>query len=114
MLATQILDRKSFAISSIELEARAIAQALRSASQGSGEYGTLCHRLRADLTELKWLGVLDQFVNHGPVEDGDVISKSIRDSLLGMGLLSRACVQGQQGYTVATYTGWDVYKASAL
>ena len=54
-----------------------------------------------------------QLVKNGPVWDGDVISKSHRSDLLDWGLASRACVKGEQGYTVANYRGWDVHKAIA-
>jgi hypothetical protein len=55
---------------------------------------------------------LRQLIFAGPVYDGDVISKAARDDLLSMGLASRACVAGEQGYTVANYRGWDVLNAS--
>jgi hypothetical protein len=54
---------------------------------------------------------LKQLVTQGPVWDGDVVSKTYRDGLLEMNLASRACVKGEQGFTVANYRGWDVYKA---
>lgn len=54
---------------------------------------------------------LQQLVEQGPVWDGDVISKQARDDLLKCQLASRACVKGEQGYTVANYRGWDVYKS---
>lgn len=54
---------------------------------------------------------LQQLVEQGPVWDGDVISKQARDDLLHCKLASRACVKGEQGYTVANYRGWDVYKS---
>lgn len=53
---------------------------------------------------------LAQLVNHGPVWDGDVTSKTARDDLLTAKLASRACVKGEQGYTVANYVGWSVLK----
>lgn len=55
--------------------------------------------------------VLRQLVETGPVWDGDIASKQYRDCLLEMGLANRACVKGKQGFTVANYRGWDVYKA---
>mgnify|MGYP001611851057 CR=1 FL=1 len=54
---------------------------------------------------------LRQLVEQGPVWDGDVISKTQRDTLLILGLASRACVKGEQGYTVANYRGADVLRA---
>ena len=57
---------------------------------------------------------LRQLVMEGPVYDGDVISKSERDTLMSWGLASRACVKGEQGYTVANYVGSRVLKALDL
>ena len=50
-------------------------------------------------------------VECGPLEDGDVPSKSGRDSLIEKGLAVRVVVKGQDGYTAATYAGARVYKA---
>jgi hypothetical protein len=55
--------------------------------------------------------ILKQLVETGPVWDGDIASKQNRDDLFAFGLASRACVKGEQGFTVANYRGWDVYKA---
>ena len=57
--------------------------------------------------------VLDQLVSHGPTWDGDIISKCHRDDLLEWGLASRACVKGEQGFTVANYRGANVLHAVA-
>lgn len=51
---------------------------------------------------------LMQLVRHGPVYDGDIVSKTSRDLLMEIGLASRAIVSGEQGYTVSTYRGWRV------
>jgi hypothetical protein len=56
---------------------------------------------------------LTQLVN-GPVYDGDVISKSMRDELFDLGLALRVCHKGEQGYTGATYTAFSVLKAHRL
>lgn len=45
---------------------------------------------------------LKQLIN-GPVWDGDVISKSLRDQLIDLGLAVRVCCKGEQGHTGATY-----------
>lgn len=45
----------------------------------------------------------------GPLWDGDVPSKSGRDSLIEMGLAVRVIMKGEQGYTACTYTGGQVY-----
>jgi hypothetical protein len=52
---------------------------------------------------------LRQLVN-GPVWDGDIISKSNRGTLFELGLAIRVCVNGEQGYTGATYFGYTVIK----
>jgi hypothetical protein len=53
-------------------------------------------------------------VKDGPVEDGDVISKSLRDDLIDLGLADRVMHQGQFGYTAATYLGGFVSKSPAF
>lgn len=50
-------------------------------------------------------------VEHGPLWDGDVPSKSGRDGLLQKGLAVRIVVKGEDGYQAATYVGRDAYKA---
>lgn len=47
---------------------------------------------------------------HGPVWDGDVISKANRSELFTLGLALRVCCKGEQGYTGATYFGGSVSK----
>jgi hypothetical protein len=54
--------------------------------------------------------VLTQLVTKGPIWDGDIVSKEARDDLLQSGLASRACVKGEQGFTVANYRGFDIWK----
>lgn len=49
-------------------------------------------------------------VEHGPLWDGDVPSKTGRDDLIGKGLAVRVLVKGEDGYTAATYRGRDAYK----
>lgn len=80
---------------------------VHTASQGSFKYET-------DLKDLKhilspgMIEQLEQLVNQGPVWDGDVIAKSLRDTLIELGLATRVCVKGEQGYTAATYLGYEV------
>jgi hypothetical protein len=42
---------------------------------------------------------------HGPLEDGDVPSKSGRDDLLNNGFVAKVVVRGEQGYNACTYKG---------
>lgn len=45
----------------------------------------------------------------GPLSDGDLPSKSARDSLIEKGLAMRVMCKGEDGYQAATYEGRDVY-----
>jgi hypothetical protein len=56
---------------------------------------------------------LAQIVEKGPVSDGDVVSKSSRTDLIEMGLVSKAVVKGEEGYQVANYRGFAVYRAQS-
>lgn len=57
------------------------------------------------------IDTLVALVERGPLWDGDVPSKVGRDELIVAGLAVRIVVGGQDGYTAATYTGRDAYKA---
>lgn len=50
-------------------------------------------------------------VECGPLWDGNVPSKTGRDSLLAKGLAVRVVVRGEDGWQAATYAGRDAYKA---
>jgi hypothetical protein len=50
---------------------------------------------------------LFQIIN-GPVSDGDVIDKSLRDILIDLGLVMRVCVNGAQGFTGGSYFAYTV------
>lgn len=54
--------------------------------------------------------VLRQLLFQGPIWDGNVLSKSARDDLISYGLATRCCFLGEQGYTVATYPAYSVFK----
>ncbi len=90
----------------------AAAKVMRKHEQASEEYELACVALRNHGLDSAQLEVLRQLCLTGPVEDGDVCSKAARDDLLSMGLAARACVKGQQGFTVANYSGWDVWTAT--
>lgn len=55
---------------------------------------------------------LHQLLFHGPVADGDVLSKSFRSDLIALGLAVRCCSKGEQGYTAASYRAYTVWKAA--
>lgn len=55
------------------------------------------------------IDTLIALVEHGPLDDGDVPSKSARDSLMQKGLVVRVIVKGEDGYQAVTYQGRDVY-----
>lgn len=47
---------------------------------------------------------------NGPIDDGDVPSKSGRDALLDYGYISKVVVKGEQGFNACTYKGSSAYK----
>lgn len=49
-------------------------------------------------------------VEQGPLWDGDVPSKTGRDSLIKQGLAVRVVVKGTDGWQAATYAGRDAYR----
>lgn len=55
------------------------------------------------------IDTLVALVESGPLEDGDVPSKSGRDDLIHKGLAAKIMVNGRDGYQAATYAGRDAY-----
>lgn len=55
---------------------------------------------------------LMQLLFHGPIWDGDIISKAARDDLFAWGLAARCCFRGEQGHTAATYRAYTIWKSS--
>ena len=51
---------------------------------------------------------------HGPLYDGDVPSKSDRDSLVKDGFISKVVVKGEDGYNACTYKGHRAYNLLQL
>jgi hypothetical protein len=47
---------------------------------------------------------------HGPLFDGDVPSKSGRDSLINKGFMVKVVVKGEDGYNAITYKGAQAYR----
>ena len=56
------------------------------------------------------INTLVALVESGPLPDGDIPSKTGRDCLIESGLAVRILVNGEDGYTAATYKGRDAYK----
>lgn len=86
-----------------------LADILIKKDQCDDDYNNMCRQMYGLL--FRHQESLMQLVELGPIWDGDVISKSYRDDLIFLGFATRVCVKGKQGYTAATYSGWDVYKA---
>lgn len=57
------------------------------------------------------IDTLHALIKVGPVWDGDLPSKTGRNTLVELGLAAKCVVQGKQGFQVATYRGWNVYYA---
>lgn len=53
---------------------------------------------------------LYQLAKHGPVWDGDVISKSSRDDLLDCEACAKVLVKGEDGFNACTYLGREMLK----
>ena len=47
---------------------------------------------------------------HGPIYDGDVPSKSARDSLVKDGFVAKVVVKGEDGFNACTYKGRSAYR----
>lgn len=56
------------------------------------------------------MDTLESIVKRGPLNDGDVPSKSDRDALLELELINKVVVKGEQGFQAANYFGWAVWK----
>lgn len=47
---------------------------------------------------------------HGPLFDGDVPSKTGRDSLISMGYMAKVVVKGEDGFNACTHKGAWAYR----
>ena len=65
----------------------------------------------ATLLKEQYKDALSQLILKGPVEDGDITSKSKRDDLIEMGLANKIAHRGEFGFSAATYVGLYVFKA---
>jgi hypothetical protein len=80
---------------------------------GNESYGSAEHRVAArSAWSLMGSACRDQLVQllKGPTWDGDVLSKRARDYLIHFGLATRCCKDMEQGYAVATYYGYEIWK----
>lgn len=71
------------------------------------EYELACFAMYKSLTQ-NHIDLLKYFIEFGPLYDGDCSCKDSGYDLLEFGLLTKICINGEQGYTAATYRGWDV------
>jgi hypothetical protein len=88
-----------------------LKEMIRRADVAQDGYFQYAHVI-ATLIDPALMEQLSQLVS-GPVEDGDVISKSQRNELMYLGLAKRICCNGRQGYTGATYLAHTVLTAYA-
>jgi hypothetical protein len=56
-----------------------------------------------------WSDVLIQLIECGPVDDGDIASKSARDALIERGFAAKVIISRQEAGTCATYYGRELY-----
>lgn len=66
-------------------------------------------RMYGMLTD-KQKGTLQQCINDGPIEDGDIESKSDRDDLISLWLISKIMVKGEEGFQAANARGYKIYR----
>lgn len=92
----------------ITAKAKEIAERIWERHTSDDAWQALVLELRGELSKVQ-LESLAQLVKHGPVWDGDVVSKHTRDELLQLRIASRAIVKGKEGYTVANYIGGRVH-----
>lgn len=57
------------------------------------------------------IDTLVALIERGPLWDGDLPSKTGRDSLIEKGLAAKIVYKCSDGYQAATYAGRDAYKA---
>jgi hypothetical protein len=57
-----------------------------------------------------WTDVIIALIERGPLDDGDVPSKSARDALIHRGFATKAIVNQQEAGNLATYHGRELYK----
>lgn len=56
------------------------------------------------------MDTFNAIVNRGPLYDGDVPSKSERNTLLELGLIDKVIVKGEDGFQACNYLGFAVWK----
>ena len=73
-----------------------------------GEAVKFIHQVQ-NMTSAERDVIVASFEN-GPLYDGDVPSKTGRDSLLDCGFVSKVVVKGEEGYNACTYLGARAYR----
>ena len=89
---------------------KAAISCIQEYEQSSGEYILGAYVLSHEMPQ-KHFSQLTQLVKDGPVFDGDVIGKSACSDLIEWSLAVKVCMNGKQGFTAATYNGYDVWSA---
>lgn len=89
-----------------------LKELIRRGSSADKGYFKYAHIVAVTIGRCPLMQQLHQLVN-GPVWDGDVMCKSLRDELLSLGLAVRVCKSGEQGYTGATYFAYTVVNTAS-
>ncbi len=88
---------------------RIVIDALHHEKHKDDEYD-LFLRLAWDLLSKGEQATLRAIVLEGPTWDGDVLSKSCRDTLLDLELIFKVINKNESGYQAAGYIGGAIYK----
>ena len=76
--------------------------------KSSGEYMLGAYVFFREMSD-NHMAQLNQLMLDGPVFDGDIIKKSECSDLIYWGLAVKVCIKGKQGFTAATYNGYNVW-----
>lgn len=82
-------------------------QRINSASNNSTEYNSAIKNIK-ELMSPECRKSLEILVINGPIKDSE-INIECRDILIYWGFASKACINGNIGYTVANNKGWDIH-----
>lgn len=70
----------------------------------------VCLIIRAEEMKGNESDVIIGAFKNGPLHDGDVPSKSGRDSLVSDGFIAKVVVKGDDGFNALTYSGLMIYR----